>query len=123
MGVTSSGTEGSNPSLSTGESVSHTDEADAGREPLVSRVWAAGLAARSAETRRARQHHANCRLYLCRALFRKTAGDPSSIPGLGKHPRCADSAYGNRAWLSRIPNVATQMIFGGSPGLNVSASG
>jgi len=52
----------------------------------------------------------------------KTAGDPSSIPG-GKHPRCADSAYANRAWLSRIPNVATQMIFGGSPGLNVSASG
>ena len=32
-------------------------------------------------------------------------------------------AYANRAWLSRIPNVATQMIFGGSPGLNVSASG
>jgi len=53
----------------------------------------------------------------------KTAGDPSSISGLGKHPRCADSAYANRAWLSRIPNVATQMIFGGSPGLNVSASG
>jgi hypothetical protein len=26
-------------------------------------------------------------------------------------------AYANRAWLSRIPDVATQLIFGGSPGL------
>jgi hypothetical protein len=33
------------------------------------------------------------------------------------------AAYAHRAWLSRIPDVATQMIFGGSPGLNVSASG
>src|SRR5262249_31491535 len=32
-------------------------------------------------------------------------------------------AYANGAWLSRIPDVATQMIFGGAPGLNVSASG
>jgi hypothetical protein len=33
------------------------------------------------------------------------------------------AAYAQRAWLSRIPDVATQMIFGGSPGLNVSAPG
>jgi hypothetical protein len=26
------------------------------------------------------------------------------------------AAYNNRAWLSRIPDVATQLIFGGSPG-------
>ena len=25
-------------------------------------------------------------------------------------------AYNNRAWLTRIPDVATQLIFGGSPG-------
>jgi hypothetical protein len=31
------------------------------------------------------------------------------------------SAYDNRAWLSRIPDVATHLIFGGSP--SVSASG
>ena len=31
------------------------------------------------------------------------------------------AAYDNRAWLSRIPDVATHLIFGGSPG--VSASG
>ena len=33
------------------------------------------------------------------------------------------AAYANRAWLSRIPDIATQMVFGCSPGLNVSASG
>ena len=27
------------------------------------------------------------------------------------------AAYANSAWLSRIPDVATQLIFGGSPGL------
>jgi hypothetical protein len=32
------------------------------------------------------------------------------------------AAYDNRAWLARIPDVATQLIFGGSPGLNRSAS-
>ena len=26
------------------------------------------------------------------------------------------AAYNNRAWLTRIPDVATQLIFGGSPG-------
>ncbi len=26
------------------------------------------------------------------------------------------AAYDNHAWLSRIPDVATQLIFGGSPG-------
>jgi hypothetical protein len=26
------------------------------------------------------------------------------------------TAYGNQAWLARIPDVATQLIFGGSPG-------
>jgi len=26
------------------------------------------------------------------------------------------AGYGHNAWLSRIPDVATQLIFGGSPG-------
>jgi len=26
------------------------------------------------------------------------------------------AAYNNRVWLTRIPDVATQLIFGGSPG-------
>ena len=39
------------------------------------RVRGPGQAARPAETRRARQHHANCRERLCRALFRyRSAG-------------------------------------------------
>ena len=29
------------------------------------------------------------------------------------------AAYNNRAWLTRIPDVATQLIFGGSPGPNL----
>jgi hypothetical protein len=29
------------------------------------------------------------------------------------------AAYNNRAWLSRIPDVATQLIFGGSPGPSI----
>jgi hypothetical protein len=33
------------------------------------------------------------------------------------------AAYENRAWRERIPDVATQLIFGGSPGLNVGAPG
>jgi hypothetical protein len=32
------------------------------------------------------------------------------------------AAYDNRTWLSRIPDVATQLIFGGSPGLNARQS-
>jgi hypothetical protein len=28
------------------------------------------------------------------------------------------AAYNNRAWLTCIPDVATQLIFGGSPGLS-----
>ena len=56
------GTESSNPSLSSGESV--------GQEPRLSaRVCAAGLASGSAETRRARRCRANRRQYLCRAIF------------------------------------------------------
>jgi hypothetical protein len=31
------------------------------------------------------------------------------------------AAYNNRAWLTRIPDVATQLIFGGSPGPNIGA--
>ena len=53
----------------------------------------------------------------------QTAGDPSSIPGLGETLSVPIAAYANRTWLARIPDVATQMIFDGSPGLNVSASG
>ena len=30
------------------------------------------------------------------------------------------AAYDNRAWLSRLPDVATQLIFGGSPGVSTS---
>ena len=30
------------------------------------------------------------------------------------------AAYNNRAWLQRIPDVATQLIFGGSPGLSAA---
>jgi hypothetical protein len=30
------------------------------------------------------------------------------------------AAYDNRAWLSRIPDVATQLIFGGSPSVRTS---
>jgi hypothetical protein len=38
-------------------------------------VGGPGQAARPAETRRARQHHANCRQRLCRALFQyRSAG-------------------------------------------------
>jgi len=33
------------------------------------------------------------------------------------------AAYDNRAWRERIPDVATQLIFGGSPRLNARASG
>ena len=31
------------------------------------------------------------------------------------------AAYNNRAWLTRIPDVATQLIFGGSAGANTFA--
>ena len=32
------------------------------------------------------------------------------------------AAYDDRAWLSRIPDVATQLIFGGSPSVDAGRS-
>jgi len=54
-----------------------TASAFEGREPRLSaRVCAAGLATRSAETRRAFQFRANLRQYLCRAIFQyRSAAD------------------------------------------------
>jgi hypothetical protein len=31
------------------------------------------------------------------------------------------ASYNNRNWLQRIPDVATQLIFGGSPSLRTGA--
>jgi hypothetical protein len=70
MGVEKGGTEGSNPSPSSGESRLSPASAFEGREPWPSAwVCPAGLATRSAETRRLFRYCANRRQYLCRAIF------------------------------------------------------
>jgi hypothetical protein len=50
--------------------------------------------------------HSRCRPPVTRSQFRAWA----------RALRLPIAAYDNHAWLSRIPDVATQLIFGGSPG-------
>ena len=50
-----------------------------------------------------------CRPPVTQAQFRNWA----------RELRLPVAAYNNRAWLTCIPDVATQLIFGGSPGLSV----
>src|SRR5467141_1607056 len=74
------GTESSNPSPSSGESLS-PGAAFGVREPRLSaRLCAAGLATGSAETHRVFQDRANRRQYLCRAIFQYR----SAVDGVGE---------------------------------------
>jgi hypothetical protein len=63
------GTEGSNPPPSSGESVSRGTLSSWAKTPAFRAGFQAAFPARSVERRRARQQRANPQQYLCRAIF------------------------------------------------------
>src|SRR5215467_11482516 len=50
----------------------------------------------------------------------QAAGHATAVLGLSPHARLTDRACNNPAWLVRIPDVATELIFGGSPSVSTA---
>ena len=53
----------------------------------------------------------------------QAAGDALAVSSLARTLGVPVAAYYNRPWLTRIPDVATQLIFGGSPGASTAQLG
>jgi hypothetical protein len=93
------GTKGSNPSPSSGESVSRGTLSSWVKNPGFRAGFLAAFSARSAESRRARQYRTNLRQYLCRAIFQyRISGDAQSRQVVGLKSQASPNEVG-LLWL------------------------